>query len=436
MYDHLIVALDALGDDAKLTMEFTKSRLLQEEQRKLERNMRQGSNAKSEHGAALVGNTRHKKFGGPSDVRGELTCHRCSKPGHIARYWRSRFNYGQDYARKVVLALDSPPGPVGPGGEFANVVNHEDGFSSDNEVCLVGEANGKVRNMEWLIDSEASSHMSACKEAMREYKPFTPFDISIGDKTRLQVIGSGQVKLQLNVQGKQNKCMIKDVLHVPMLSYNLLSVSAREGHGMETKFSSGECTIRNKNHLIVSLETKKEIVYELGAISCDVQSEFACTAGADLSTCHARFGHANIRGIASMWKNNVVEGFHCSETKPRTEICESCVYGKSHRLPFPKKSSSRASGILDLVHSDVCGPMPVNSMGGSRYFMTLTDDHYRWSDIFCLKNKSEELECFKKWKTQVECPSDRRIRTLRTDNGGEYLSDEFKVYLEKCGIKQ
>jgi gag-polypeptide of LTR copia-type len=248
MYDHLLVALDAIGDDTKLTMEFTKSRLLQEEQRKLERNMRQGSNAKSEHGAALVGNIRHKMFGGPSDVGGELTYHRCSKPGHIARYCRSKLNYGQDYARKV----------VGPSGESANVVNHEDGFSSDNEVCLVGEANGKVSNMEWLIDSGASSHMSACKEAMREYKPFTPFDISIDDKTRLQVIGSGQVKLQLNVQGKQNKCVIKDVLHVPMLGYNLLSVLAMEGHGMETKFSSGVCTIRNKNHSIVALGTKKE----------------------------------------------------------------------------------------------------------------------------------------------------------------------------------
>jgi hypothetical protein len=60
--------------------------------------------------------------------------------------------------------------------------------------------------MEWLIDSGASSHMSACKEAMCDYKPFTPFDISIGDKTRLQVVGSGQMKLQLIVQGKQKKC--------------------------------------------------------------------------------------------------------------------------------------------------------------------------------------------------------------------------------------
>jgi transposase InsO family protein len=75
-------------------------------------------------------------------------------------------------------------------------------------------------------------------------------------------------------------------------------------------------------------------------------------------------------------------------------------------------------------------------MGGSRYFMTLTDDHSRWSDVFSIKNKSDVLGCFKKWKAQVECQSNRRIRTLRTDNGGEYLSGEFRIYLEKYGIKQ
>jgi hypothetical protein len=93
---HLIVALDALGDDAKLTMELTKSRPLQEEQRKSERNMRQTSVVKGEYASALVSNTKFTKFDGTWNARGELTCHHCSKPGHIARYCRSTPNFGQD----------------------------------------------------------------------------------------------------------------------------------------------------------------------------------------------------------------------------------------------------------------------------------------------------------------------------------------------------
>jgi hypothetical protein len=94
-------------------------------------------------------------------------------------------------------------------------------------------------------------------------------------------------------------------------------------------------------------------------------------------------------GIANMLKNNDVDDFSRSETKMQNEICESCVYGESHRLPFPKKNSSRANRILDLVHSDICGPMPVESMGGSHYFVTLTDDRSRWSDVFWTEKKSD-----------------------------------------------
>jgi hypothetical protein len=144
----------------------------------------------------------------------------------------------------------------------------------------------------------------------------------------------------------------------------------------------------------------------------------------------------NIRGIAYLFESNIVDGLSCSDTKMQNKICESCVYGKSHRLPFPKKSSSRANGILDSVHSDVCGPMPVESMGGSRYFMTLTDDHSRWSDVLSIKNKSDVFSCFKKWKAQVKCRNNCHIRILRTDNGGECLSGIFKMHFENCGIKQ
>jgi hypothetical protein len=135
-------------------------------------------------------------------------------------------------------------------------------------------------------------------------------------------------------------------------------------------------------------------------------------------------------------KNNVVDGLSCNESKIQTEIRQSCIYGKSQRLPFPKKSLNRANRNLDLVHNNVCGPMAVEFMGGSRYFMTRTDNHLRWSDVFCIKIKSDVFGCFKKWKAIAERQSSSRIQTPYSDNGVEYMSGEFKVYLKKCGIKQ
>jgi hypothetical protein len=60
---------------------------------------------------------------------------------------------------------------------------------------------------------------------------------------------------------------------------------------------------------------------------------------------------------------------------------------KSHRVPFEKSKAKRASGLLELVHSDVCGPMQVPSMGGSRDFVTFTDDHSKWSEVFFHEDK-------------------------------------------------
>jgi hypothetical protein len=128
--------------------------------------LRQTSVVKGEYASALVSNTKFKKFDGTSNARDELTCHRCCKPGHITRYCRSKPNFGQDDTHKFVSF----------GGESANNVSQDGGNSSENEICLVGVAKGNAQNMEWLIDS-GGLITCACKEAICDYKPFTPFDI-------------------------------------------------------------------------------------------------------------------------------------------------------------------------------------------------------------------------------------------------------------------
>jgi hypothetical protein len=299
-YDHLIVALNALGDDAKLTLDFTKSHLLQEEQRKSERETPQGSNTKIENAAALVGNWRNKKAGGPSGNRTEFACHRCHKPGHIARFCRSKTNYPHDATREQ--------GSFSRGS--ANIVSKNAESSSDSEVCLVETSNNDPQITKWLIDSGASSHMTACKTAMSAYKMFTLIEISIGDKTKLQAIGSGRVKIEIRVTGKAKTCKISNVLHVPMLGFNLPSVSAMESNHLSKIFASGKCEIKDRMGRLVANSTKSGGVYILDTAAPAVVSGTAFPAGATMSMWHAILGHANIRGIANMWKHNTVEGLN------------------------------------------------------------------------------------------------------------------------------
>ena len=61
-------------------------------------------------------------------------------------------------------------------------------------------------------------------------------------------------------------------------------------------------------------------------------------------------------------------------------FCETCQFGKQARNPFPKEAV-RSQKVLEIVHSDVCGSMPVNSVGGNKYFVTFTDDCTRYLSV-------------------------------------------------------
>ena len=95
----------------------------------------------------------------------------------------------------------------------------------------------------------------------------------------------------------------------------------------------------------------------------------------------------------------------------------------------------RSTRKLQLVHSDVCGPMQTESFGGQKYFVTFIDDYSRCCAVYLMRNKSEVLEKFKEFEASATNESNQRIGTLRTDNGGEYVAHEFEAYLKSKGIK-
>ena len=82
--------------------------------------------------------------------------------------------------------------------------------------------------------------------------------------------------------------------------------------------------------------------------------------------------------------------------------CDGCLMRKQCRESFPKRSENRAKDVLEIIHSDVCGPMENVSIGGSRYFLTFTDDFSRYTFVYFLKNKSDVLKYFKEFVTMAE----------------------------------
>jgi transposase InsO family protein len=130
----------------------------------------------------------------------------------------------------------------------------------------------------------------------------------------------------------------------------------------------------------------------------------------------------------------VREGLLGPFAKVNLPTCEHCLIGKSNRKPFGK--GIRATIPLELIHSDVCGTMNMRARHGASYFITFIDDFTRYGHVYLVSHKSEALDCFRRFMNLVENQMERTIKTLRTDRGCEYLSEQFRELGENKGIRR
>ena len=223
------------------------------------------------------------------------------------------------------------------------------------------------------------------------------------------------------------------VLFVPEIKKNLLSVPAMTQMQAEVTFDEEKCYIIkngetiNIGHLLDS---------KLFAVNTQPEYVNVTTTKAkapSLRQWHCRYGHLNFRYINKLAQGNMVEGMSYSSGVVKEE-CEACARAKMHKIPFPKQSTKKTSKPLELIHSDLCGPMNVESIGGSKYVLTFTDDYTRYVTVYFLKSKSEVLSKFEEYVNMVENATGQKVQNLRTDNGGEYVSKNFRKFCASKGI--
>ena len=96
----------------------------------------------------------------------------------------------------------------------------------------------------------------------------------------------------------------------------------------------------------------------------------------------------------------MVEGL--SMLKNEKVACDGCALGNMHRDEFPSNPDKKKRDVLDLVHTDICGPMQTRSLGGAYYFLLFTDDCTRFSWVYFLSKKSQAFQYFKEFKSMIE----------------------------------
>ena len=149
---------------------------------------------------------------------------------------------------------------------------------------------------------------------------------------------------------------------------------------------------------------------------------------------HKRLCHVNFDNLISISNKKRVRGLPKLK-KLDNVICKQCQLGKMTKSSFKSKTYA-SKEILEIVHTDLCGPIEVQSYKGDKYIMLFVDYYSRMMTVMYLRRKSEAFEKFKMYLARVEKETGKRLKCLRLDRGGEFTSNEFEVFYKDRGIKR
>ncbi|GKB48852.1 retrovirus-related pol polyprotein from transposon TNT 1-94, partial [Tanacetum coccineum] len=329
--------------------------------------------------------------GGPkshsSGKKFSLKCYNCHKKGHLAR----------DCQSKKVVESNNVTSKCEDEWDF------EASFAADEEefafATITSDKKIDYEN-DWIVDSGCSNHMTGDKEKLKDVSKYTGSRVVMTEnnsKLPIAHVGNTIVSPLCN----DTDVSLKDVFHVPGMKKNLMSVAQLTSPGQYVLFGPQDVKVYQNLEVHddpVMMGQRMESVYVMSAETAYVDK-------------------ARRNETADLWHMRL-----------------SCQYGKAHRLPY-EESKFKAKEPLELIHSDVFGPVKQPSIGENRYMVTFIDDFSRYVWVYFMKNKSDTLAKFKEFKKSAEAEIGKDVRCLRTDNGGEYTSDEFSNYLQETKVR-
>lgn len=289
------------------------------------------------------------------------------------------------------------------------------------------------RKNSWCLDNGCTSHLCHSEEKFECVDKSDGTKINLANSASTEVMGKGIVKL-LGTDGSQDRTIrLENTLHVPDLRNNLISVSKITDAGHSVTFTKNQATIKDKNDEKLLVADRMGDLYFLR----ETQEGNICATSSNveksqMTIWHQRMGHVNSDDLWKMGRKEIILGLQLGNEKDLPP-CKVCSEAKLTALPFPKKSH-RSNELLNIVHTDVCGPFKVESKGRAKYFVTFTDDFSRWTEVRFIRQKSEVFQVFKEYKAFVEKQTEKRIKCVQSDNGGEFCSEEINNFLKKEGI--
>lgn len=379
----------------------------------------------------LCGRPGHFKKDCPKN--GEVkSCHNCGKPGHSKKNCRSKesvskseelkcYNCGKSGHWKMDCKLLKSRPDQGKSVIARAMITKE----MAETACLT------LEDEDWYLDSGATKHMTNQRRFFDKFLEFKhPEKIGLADGTGIDAIGIGEVIFCVNRGDHEEGIRLRNVLYVPDLSMNLFSPRMTCQKGYNVLLESQKCSVIDSltGETVLTGKHRGDF-WILNLHVSRRQEEDKAYVTQTLERWHQRLGHQNVRHT-----EEILKSFEIEYQKSEDFFCEACIMGKQKADPFPETGTiTKKPG--EIIHSDVCGPMEVQSLGGSKLFVLFKDDYSHFRKIYTIRHKSEvkkKLEEFIPWfKNQTG----HKIKVFRTDRGKEDLNEAVKTITDKYGIK-
>eukprot|EP00253_Pinus_taeda_P013981 PITA_13981 len=243
--------------------------------------------------------------------------------------------------------------------------------SSEETVCL--DHKEKHPAQDSTRGRGATCHMTHRKDFFEDFTDNVDGAVYFADESKIKPSGLRTIRLKL--PGLLD-FLLDHVLYFPHLKRNLLSLVHIRQQGKSIHMFDGNLEVRKaSDHSLVMRGIEEERLLKLQGTSAHAQ-HFSYNSHHEEGTLpssllwDAIFGHLNYGSLCLLKKNGVV-GLPTIPIKLKQ--CDACILGKNRKQYF-HDPHSRAHRKLELIHSDLCGPMPISSANGNKYFVTFIDD--------------------------------------------------------------
>ncbi|GJS17826.1 retrotransposon protein, putative, ty1-copia subclass [Tanacetum coccineum] len=290
-------------------------------------------------------------------------------------------------------------------------------------------------NRSWIYDTCCGTHICNTTQGLRASRKLKPGALSLyvgnGQREAVEAIGNFDLSLPSGLVIVLNNCH-----YAPSITRGVISVSRLYEDGFINRFVNNTIQV-SRNNMVYFSAIPRDGIFEIDLSNSYANESSIYTvsnkrAKLDLDSAllwHCRLGHISKKRIEKLQHDGLLN----STDLRAFEKCVPCMSGKMARKPYTHQVE-RAKDLLGLIHTDVCGPFKITSRQGASYFVTFTDDFSRYGYVYLLKHKHEVFETFKVFQKEVENQLGKTIKSLRSDRGGEYMSQEFLDHLKDHGI--